>query len=547
MRVNDIYDGAKIDRKTIRYVVYLRKSTVDEGRQTFSINDQKTACFELMERLGIELINPEEDVIEEQESARYAHNRPKFDNMMNKIRTGFYAGVIAYHPDRLARNMLEAGEILYMLTPDKGETESKIKDLIFPTTSFRNDSGNRMMLAVEFSMATQYSEHLQEVVKRGVDSHLRAGKSSGAHKWGYKRSAQGYYVPDHNFEKIRKGWELILAGKSQAEIIDYWREQNVYYDTKETEKSPSKRIYLKHKNAVSRLFHDPFYYGILCQAGQEVDLRAIQDDFQPMVNEEDYRKVQLLLDSKYKKRKRKSPTQIFLPFRGMVICKECGHKMYVSANRNRKNNNIRIVYYACQNKRCPRKSKYLRGKELLSQLYSYLDRIHLSKEAYEEYTYAIDNYANVELEELRERRLSLLGSKSEATKKRDDANDKLVALISAKDKGQNIPQSTIDKAADEIEKWHNRVLQYEDDIKKIEGKLKDPAQIKLTKEDFLNLVQNVGKQMRKANSVEKDIIARKLFLNLVVDKKNNLTVICKPEFDGLISFDKVPSGGVMWT
>ena len=191
MRVNDIYDGAKIDRKTIRYVVYLRKSTVDEGRQTFSINDQKTACFELMERLGIELINPEEDVIEEQESARYAHNRPKFDNMMNKIRTGFYAGVIAYHPDRLARNMLEAGEILYMLTPDKGETESKIKDLIFPTTSFRNDSGNRMMLAVEFSMATQYSEHLQEVVKRGVDSHLRAGKSSGAHKWGYKRSAQG--------------------------------------------------------------------------------------------------------------------------------------------------------------------------------------------------------------------------------------------------------------------------------------------------------------------------------------------------------------------
>lgn len=543
----DDYDGGGINRKTIRYAVYTRKSTEDEGRQTHSTDDQKRECLELAERLGITIIDPKEDIIEEHKSARYAHNRQKFDLMMEKVKAGIYGGIIAYHPDRLARNMLEAGEILYMLTPDKGETESKLKDLVFPTTTFHNDSGNRMMLAVQFSMATQYSEHLQEVVKRGVDSHFQAGKSSGSHKWGYKRSVQGYYVPDHNFEKIRKGWEMILEGCSQAEVVDYWREQNVYHDTKNTEKSPSRRMQLKHKNAVSRLFHDPFYYGILCQAGQEVDLRTVQDDFKPMVSEEEYRQVQLLIDTKYKKRRRKSPTRIFLPFRGMLICGECGHKMYASANRNRKSNDTRIVYYACQNKHCPRRSKYLRGKDLLGQIYAYLDAIELSEDAYNEYADAIDKYADTELAELRERRRSLISSKSGATSKRDEASGKLASLISAKDKGQNVPQSTIDKTTQEVEEWQTRVDDYDDEIKEIESKLRDPAQIKLTKEEFLNLVQNVGKQMRNANSVEKDIIARKLFLNLVIDKENKLTLICKPELDGLLSFDKVHSGGDMWT
>lgn len=544
---NDDYDVKEIDRQSIRYAVYLRKSTEDEGRQTYSIDDQKRECLAIAERYGITIVDPDEDIIDEQKSARYAGNRDKFDTMMEKIEAGVYGGIIAYHPDRLARNMLEAGKILYMLTPDKGETESKIKDLLFPTTEFHNDSGGRLMLAVLFSMATQYSEHLQEVVKRGVDSHFKAGKSSGSHKWGYKRSIQGYYVPDHNFEKIRRGWEMLLDGKSQAEVIDYWREQNVYYDTKETEKSPSRRMYLKHKNAVSRLFHDPFYYGILCQAGQEVDLRTVQEDFKPMVSEEEYRQVQLILDTKYKKRRRKNASQIFLPFRGMVLCKECGHKMYASANRNRNSSDTRIVYYACQNKKCPRKSKYLRGQNLLDQIYAYLDGIKLSKNSYEEYADAIDQYASTEIAELREQRRSLLGSQSEATKKRNLADDKLASLISARDKGQKVPKSTINAVTQEVEDWQNRIIKYEEEVSAIEEKLKDPAQIKLTKEEFLNLIQNVGKQIRLANSVEKDIIVRSLFLNLVVDKENKLTLTCKPELDGLISFNKVQYGGDTWT
>lgn len=40
------------------------------------------------------------------------------------------------------------------------------------------------------------------------------------------------------------------------------------------------------------MFHDPFYYGVLIQAGQAVDLRQIDPNFKPMVSEEEYNQVQ---------------------------------------------------------------------------------------------------------------------------------------------------------------------------------------------------------------------------------------------------------------
>lgn len=74
----------EVDRTKLKYVMYLRKSTEDEGKQTCSIKDQRKVCLNCAKRLGI--IIDEKDIIEEEMSARYPNNRPKFTKMMKTIK-----------------------------------------------------------------------------------------------------------------------------------------------------------------------------------------------------------------------------------------------------------------------------------------------------------------------------------------------------------------------------------------------------------------------------------------------------------------------------
>ena len=87
-----------------------------------------------------------------------SNNRPIFNQMLDDIRVGKYDGILAYHPDRLARNMLEAGMIVDMV--DNGV----IKDLQFPTHPFTNNASGKLNLNIQFALSKQYSEHLSETV-----------------------------------------------------------------------------------------------------------------------------------------------------------------------------------------------------------------------------------------------------------------------------------------------------------------------------------------------------------------------------------------------
>src|ERR1700690_2189380 len=105
----------EVNRQELHYAVYLRKSSDENSdKQLKSIGDQLQDIKEkILDPLKIEPTNY--TIIKEEHSAKEADTRFEFSKMLVDLRTGKYQGLIAWHPDRLARNMKEAGEVIDML------------------------------------------------------------------------------------------------------------------------------------------------------------------------------------------------------------------------------------------------------------------------------------------------------------------------------------------------------------------------------------------------------------------------------------------------
>ena len=533
-------------------VMYLRKSSEEEEKQFNSTRDQEKKC-----RAYIEALEASESVkinivkkYEEHHSAAHAGERKEFNEMLEGIKAGRFDAILAYHPDRLSRNMLEAGILLDMIRPEKGEEVGVLQDLLFPTVAFTNDSGGRLMLAVLFSMATQYSDHLSEVVQRGVDGNLEKGKSSGTPKWGYTRNrVTGYYEPDDNFDLIRQGWEMILDGSSQAAVLDFWKDNDVHYHTVEGANKVSRKVKMEHKTAVSRLFKDPFYYGILVQAGKEVDLRRIPEaNFEPMVTEDEYDRVQEILEGKYQNHRRvKEEDKAFIPFQGMIICEHCGRKLYGYLNKKR-----RLVYYGHQNKAaredCERiqdksVTNEVRGNTILDEVYKALDNLKPTKKDYERYLRVAKHYTDDMKDEMIREKRSKLGILSQYKREEKDETESYKVLM----RDKNAPEAVKKSISDKLGVLQHDIQRLEKDIAELTAKIDTPERALLNERDFLNFLKNAPQQMRELDFVGKDILLRSIFLNLRINKQNKVTFLCKPEFSDLFKTSNVVNGGVMWT
>src|SRR5688500_4059454 len=104
-----------------RYFGYIRKSTDDGKRQQLTLDAQKFEINKFAQAQGLTIIK----IFEEKRSAKRP-GRPIFGDVLKRISSGEANGIIAWHPDRLSRNSMDAGQILDML-------DTKIMvDLKFP-------------------------------------------------------------------------------------------------------------------------------------------------------------------------------------------------------------------------------------------------------------------------------------------------------------------------------------------------------------------------------------------------------------------------------
>src|SRR4030066_1594817 len=148
----------------MKYFSYTRKSTDSEERQILSIEAQLAELKEFAAKEKLEIVAS----LCEAQTAKEP-GRKIFGEMLDRICAGEAGGILAWHPDRLARNSIDGGKIIYLL--DTG----KLLDLKFPTFWFDTTPQGKFMLSIAFGQSKYYVDNLSENVKRGLRQKIRNG------------------------------------------------------------------------------------------------------------------------------------------------------------------------------------------------------------------------------------------------------------------------------------------------------------------------------------------------------------------------------------
>ena len=92
-----------------KYFLYARKSTEDEERQVMSIEAQLAELADFAKRENLDIA---ERFIESKSAKK--PGREFFNEMIQKIyESKEQVGILAWHPDRLARNSVDGGQVIY--------------------------------------------------------------------------------------------------------------------------------------------------------------------------------------------------------------------------------------------------------------------------------------------------------------------------------------------------------------------------------------------------------------------------------------------------
>ena len=520
----------EIDRTKLRYVLYARKSSEDEGSQVRTHKDQIKHCMKLAESKGLNVV----DTFKESKSAKKSNNRPVFNQILEDIRNNKYDAILAFAPDRLSRNMLEGGLLINMLD------EGLIKDLQFPTLLFSNDASGKLTLGIMFSISKHFSDDLSTKVQKGVSGNLEDGKSGGQPKWGYDRDDQdGLYRPNDWFDVIQEAWYMRARGATNKTVLEYLLEKGYHRMTKITRKNKFSRKILPTEKSVGQMFRDPFYYGLLVQTEQTIDLPRFHLDFVPMIDEETYNQVQALAYTRKRDVDPKKRTE-FKPLRHLVYCGVCRSEKWMSVGKNKPGGSKHhVLSYECKNSKCNRSPKSVRAKFIFESIYELLDKLELSEEAYERYSKRIDSFTDAKILKIKQDIASKNGANAH---KKKELNELSLGLGKI---NRSSPAHAITE--DKIEHLAIETQRLDDEIGKLKEKIANPSKIKLTKEQFLNLVKLAPDKMRAGSAVEKDRVARILFLNLTVDNEKRVFPIWKEPFASLVKAIEMSSGALKRT
>jgi len=490
-----------INKQPKNWFLYIRKSTDEEGYQVLSIEAQITELKEFAERENLEI----SEIFVEKKTAKVP-GREIFNEMISKIETSkIPVGILAWHPDRLSRNSIDGGRIIYLL--DTG----KLAGLKFPTFSFENTPAGKFFLSIALSNAKYYIDNLSENVKRGNRQKLRQGEWPGQKPLGYVYDHRlRNIVPDPKTVKIvQKIFRKFSTGKYSLEAIS---QKLAQYGITSKNGKP------KSNSSIQQFLTNQLYIGIMKWKGE-----VYEGKYQSIISKKIFDEVQEVLKRRGKPRKKRQRHNF--QFCGLFRC-SCGAA--ITAQFARGNGGL-YRYYRCTRKFGPCQEKYIQEKELINQICQKLKEIVLP-----------ENWGKEMLEYLER------GEKKEFQISENFVQKINQKLIEIQDKLDKLLEGYLDGLIDEedYKKKKEELIQRKISLKE-EKKL-------MEKKKFQSWIEPTKNFVKTSFSIQK-IVSGKSFeeIRQIVEKVGtNHTISNKkvawnwqPPYDFLASFWRVPPAG----
>ncbi|PIP31102.1 hypothetical protein COX25_01175 [bacterium (Candidatus Howlettbacteria) CG23_combo_of_CG06-09_8_20_14_all_37_9] len=282
----------------MKYFVYTRKSTDREDMQVLSIDSQKE---EILKRFSnLEIV----EVFEESFSAKYP-GRPVFNEMVERMKKGEAEGIISWHPDRLARNSIDGGQIIYLLDINV------LSDLKFCSYNFENTPEGKMFLNFIFGQSKYFVDKLSVDIKRGNRKKAERGEPPRWATTGYKNiyinHNKTWVIDEENKEKYRK---ILEEAKNPdvrlSDLVELSKKLLVKTRGNKDFTLGSMDHWLKNKSLCGYFTHKGEYY---------------KGSFEPLISEPLWQEIQYVRG--YLTRPRLKKYDDFL-FPAILKCKECG-------------------------------------------------------------------------------------------------------------------------------------------------------------------------------------------------------------------------------
>src|SRR3989339_474233 len=346
-----------------KYIAYCRKSTDEKDKQVLSIEAQIVELKEFAKRDHLEIT----EFITEAKTAKMP-GREQFALVLKRIEKGDADSILSWHPDRLARNSIDGGKIIYLL--DTG----KLASLKFPTFWCDSTSQGKFMLNMAFGQSKYYVDSLSENTKRGLRQKVRNGDYPSQAPVGYINDSRtkSIVVDKKKSRVIRLAFERYVKGGQRLEDIANFLAKNGISTRSGKRMSKSRATFI---------LSNPFYIGLFKYGGERHEGK-----YEPVISKKLFDEAQEMLKSRGQpERKAKNEPQ---PFCGLISCASCG--MMITGEhkfKRQKNGNVHeYTYYHCTKKRkdfdCPESA--VREKELDRQLSSLIQKVSLPKDWAEE-------------------------------------------------------------------------------------------------------------------------------------------------------------------
>ena len=401
--------------------------------------------------------------------------------MLERIEKGEANGIISWHPDRLARNSVDGGKIIYLL--DCGH----ITALKFLQFWFEPTPQGKFMLNIAFGQSKYYVDSLSENVKRGMRQKVRRGEYPGLAPFGYFNDprTKNVAVDKKKTKILRRTFELYAQGNSSLEDISNFLAQQGFATKSGKHLS---------RDRISFILSNPFYVGFFRYSKE-----LYEGKHQPIISKKIFDQVQNILKQKGRPHhKTKNEPQAFC---GMLKCGTCGMGITgeYRVKRQKNGNTHDYIYYHCtkKNKTIKCDEPCIRQENLDEQTSFLLQKFSLSEDCAQQLTIMLEKDKNKD-------------TQSSAAFVQETKN----TIESIKTKLQRLLDSYLEQDI-ERETYLEKKAKFMSEKKLLEEKIIHLEQKKTgwiePMREWIKQAENLPKIARENNLLDKKVMAKKIF------------------------------------